>query len=184
MKVVDNFLPPAYEDAIEGVLLSADFPWYLNARTSVVNYYEDGKTADAPQFTHGFYDNNQIWSAHFNLVSILEQRLAAAKNMNTMDPLRIKANLNTPFNNYPEGYHYPIHTDFPNMEGYITCIYYVNDSDGDTLFFKPDGKTEIARVTPKKGRFVYFDGSIPHSGHPPKIHSYRCLINLNFKGEM
>ena len=61
-------------------------------------------------------------------------------------------------------------------------LYYVNDSDGDTVFFKDDEKTEIKRVTPKKGRGVFFNGLIKHcSTRPSKSH--RCIFNYDFLGK-
>jgi hypothetical protein len=44
-----------------------------------------------------------------------------------------------------------------------------------------DGKNEISRVTPKKGRLVLFDGGVLHAGQPPKTSEVRCVININFK---
>ena len=73
-----------------------------------------------------------------------------------------------------------IHTDMDF--NHWVFLYYVNDSDGDTVFFKDDEKTEIKRVTPKKGRGVFFDGSIKHcSTRPSKSH--RCIFNYGFLGE-
>ena len=72
-----------------------------------------------------------------------------------------------------------IHTDldYPHM----VFLYYVNDSDGDTVFFKDDEKTELKRVTPKKGRGVFFNGLIKHcSTRPSKSH--RCIFNYGFLG--
>jgi len=60
-------------------------------------------------------------------------------------------------------------------------LYYVNDSDGDTVFFKDDKKTEIKRVTPKKGRGVFFNGSINHCSTRP-FKSHRCIFNYDFLG--
>jgi hypothetical protein len=73
-----------------------------------------------------------------------------------------------------------IHTDLPFE--HLVFIYYINDSDGDTVFFKDDKKTEIKRVTPKKGRGVIFDGVINHCSTRPSKHS-RGIINFNFLGE-
>ena len=73
-----------------------------------------------------------------------------------------------------------IHVDMPF--NHWVFLYYVNDSDGDTVFFKDDGKTELKRVTPKKGRGVFFNGLIKHcSTRPSKSH--RCIFNYGFLGE-
>jgi hypothetical protein len=71
---------------------------------------------------------------------------------------------------------FPPHTDkdFPHW----VCLYYVNDSDGDTVFFD-DNKKEIERISPKKGRIAFFDGSIYHAGTPSETNS-RAVINFNF----
>jgi len=67
------------------------------------------------------------------------------------------------------------HTDFGFPHWVV--LYYVNDSDGDTVFFD-DNNNEVKRVTPKKGRIVLFNGSIMHSGGIPK-HNPRCVINFD-----
>tara|TARA_R100001463_G_scaffold12998_2_gene34727 strand:+ start:5211 stop:5768 length:558 start_codon:yes stop_codon:yes gene_type:complete len=72
---------------------------------------------------------------------------------------------------------HPPHVDlkFPHW----VCLYYVNDSDGDTIFYKDDKKTEIKRVSPKRGRVAFFDGSIYHSASTPTKH-HRMAINISF----
>ena len=76
--------------------------------------------------------------------------------------------------------------DFPH----IASIYYVNDSDGDTIFYNQ--KTydtnqidnldlqEYKRVTPKANRLVIFEGDIVHTGSSPVNSKKRILINSNF----
>ena len=98
--------------------------------------------------------------------------------------LRIKANLTS---NTPSGIehsHSPIHTDIAFISNYITCIYYINDSDGDTLIFKETkgfyGQPNIMkRITPKKGRFVAFNGNHLHCGELPTINEKRIVLNIN-----
>ncbi len=74
---------------------------------------------------------------------------------------------------------------------HLVCLYYVNDTDGDTFLFDKtkkqiphltkDTKLEIIKtVSPKKGRVVLFDGSRYHSSSAP-TQDIRCIINFNVK---
>jgi hypothetical protein len=186
MKVIDNFLPEQYQNSIEKLLLEANFPWYLNKNTVSEDYvapYGVINTTEGMQFTHTFFREGHIYSEHYGQISLLNYHLMLKENIDTTNVLRVKANLNVAFADYPDEHHYPIHIDFPKDFLNTTCIYYVNDSDGDTIFFKEDGVTEIKRVTPKKGRLVYFDSNTPHAGCPPKNYKVRSVINFNFKKE-
>jgi|694.fasta_scaffold35864_9 hypothetical protein len=52
-------------------------------------------------------------------------------------------------------------------ENFVSLLYYVNDSSGDTYFFDND-KNLIDRVSPKRGTAVLFDSNIVHAGSYPK----------------
>ena len=70
--------------------------------------------------------------------------------------------------------------DSPHIDmemGHTVCLYYVNNTDGDTFFF--NGKNIIKRVSPKKGRCVLFDGKIFHASSKPTKEK-RIVINYNF----
>ena len=88
--------------------------------------------------------------------------------------LRSKANLQTQFTDNNNSYHNTPHKDF-DLE-HTVALYYVNDSDGDTIFFA--GDKELQRVTPKKGRIVLFDGNTLHAGGFPTDNP-RCIVNYN-----
>ena len=61
---------------------------------------------------------------------------------------------------------------------HTSLIYYINNADGDTVFFEEDYKTQIKSIKPKKGRAVLFNGLIPHAaGIPSK--GPRCIVNYN-----
>ena len=183
MKVIDDFLPEQHQNYLEKLFLSINFPWYLNKDTVSEAYgtpYGTANTTDGMQFTHSFYHGGNINSDHYGQISLLNQHLMLKENVDTTNVIRIKANLNILPVDYPDGHHYSTHIDFKRDSAGTTCIYYVNDSDGDTIFFEEDGITEIKRVTPKKGRLVYFDSNTPHAGSPPKNHQIRCVINFNF----
>lgn len=71
--------------------------------------------------------------------------------------------------------YYAPHTDLPYPHWVV--LYYVNDADGDTVFFD-NYNNIITTVTPKKGRIVLFNGLIKHSGGIPKTHA-RCIVNFD-----
>lgn len=80
-----------------------------------------------------------------------------------------------------------VHVDIPDP--HYACVYYLNDSDGDTIIYEqnihdtdPGSKgVDLIRhktVTPKKGRFVMFDGARYHCSSQPQ-ENYRCIINFD-----
>jgi hypothetical protein len=75
------------------------------------------------------------------------------------------------------------HVDFtPPVKGLVTAIYYINDSDGDTVMFNQlgDKLLPIQTITPKRGRLVMFNGARYHSGNCPTNDKPRALLNINF----
>ena len=73
---------------------------------------------------------------------------------------------------------YRPHVD--NEDPHWVCLYYINDTDGDTLFFENNqiNSNIIKRVSPKKGRVVLFDGSLWHCPETPTKRT-RAVINYN-----
>jgi len=59
----------------------------------------------------------------------------------------------------------------------LICLYYVNDSDGGTVFY--DKGKIVKRIDAKRGRCVIFDGGIEHSGISPT--NTKIVLNMNLK---
>jgi hypothetical protein len=80
--------------------------------------------------------------------------------------------------------HNGVHVDLPKELPHIACVYYVNGSDGETIIYDQcigddtSTLTEHARVKPKRGRMVFFDGARYHCSSQPTI-NYRCIINFD-----
>ena len=72
----------------------------------------------------------------------------------------------------------PIHVD--TKEPHWVVLYYLVDSDGDTIIYNTDNTTVMERVTPKQGRVVIFDGKYYHTAEQPKD-NVRCIINFNVR---
>ena len=69
--------------------------------------------------------------------------------------------------------------DTPHIDSkdpHLVYLYYVVDSDGQTLFLK--NKKVIKKIKPKQGRLVIFNGNIYHTAEQPKKNK-RCVINFN-----
>lgn len=66
-------------------------------------------------------------------------------------------------------------------------LYYLNESDGDTVFFKeafngetPTQFSESLRVSPSAGKGVIFDGHTYHASSSPSNSEFRCILNIDF----
>jgi hypothetical protein len=89
---------------------------------------------------------------------------------------RIKINTTFPFPKNNKDMYGPIHID-TTIKKSISIIYYVNNSDGDTLFFNEELNI-IKRVSPRQGRAIVFDSNTKHTACCPINSKYRQVINF------
>ena len=184
IEIIDNFLPSKFIDNIEKLFFYhkpgevAFINWHYNHKTLSTSYKVD--QPDTYQFTHNFYHKNKINSPFFpNVFHILKK-----SKIKYSDIVRIKANFTANnFNINEKNSLIPPHTDIilSNKNKFISMIYYVHDTDGDTIFFDNDKKTIIKRVTPKKGKAVIFYSNQFHSFETPIEYDKRVVINFMVK---
>ena len=169
--IFDDHIDAKTRDQIEMVLFGQHFPWIYHANTN----YPDSTTRenDVPQFNHGFFRDGQSSS---NLTAI-PLEIIKSFGLALHDLFRAKANLVTW---EKSTFTQPFHTD--DYDPHFVVLYYVNDSDGDTLLKLPDG--DIVRVTPKKGRILTFYGALQHAPESPINTRFRAVININVKGHV
>jgi len=179
LHIIDNFIKPHIQDSLEDLFLSDSFPYYYTKETVELddtdNYFVDKNTLDAPQFFHMFIMDAKVSSQNYVNISPISNKL-----IDTIDIpcyiTRCKLNMNVIDSRFSESYHTP-HIDNP-YEDQITAIYYANDSDGDTYFFGDEGNV-IKRITPKKGRLVWWKGRIYHAKSSPIKSLNRLVLNFN-----
>ena len=157
-------------DEIEKLLISNNFDWYYNPTTA----HKNEKLPDTFQFTHKFYDELYN-SASFYYQNVLD--LFHATDIKYEKFLKIKSNFTVPSLKLGTK-HQHIHRDI-EKENMSSFLYYVNDSDGDTIFFD-NNKKEIKRFKPKKGTGLVFKSNILHAGSNPVNYDKRIVINFNF----
>ena len=163
MRIEDNFLAQDKWKELHDYMTSWEFPWFMQP---TLTYGNDD--LESFGFNHWLTAEEHPLFAH--LVSEMQSALSA-RNV-----LRVRADM-TILN--PNKYRHGWHTD--TKEKHTVCIYYVNDSDGNTLLKDPVKGHGFMQVEPKANRLLVFDGSIEHTGHSPSEHKQRILINANLE---
>jgi len=174
MKIYDGLLKKQNTKNIEEFLLREDFPWFYTQSSS-----GDRKVkgfTDTVQFEHHFISHEKgVTSQAIHYVMQMLDWDNLREKVNVSDNiLRMKSNLLLQTQNTPN----TPHIDYKFSHDVL--LYYVNDSDGETIFYDRE-LNEIKKVNPKRGRIVVFDGNQYHSSTPPQKNKCRCVINFNLK---
>ena len=168
--VIDNFLDSKSFEDIQETMMGRQFPWYW-AHSVVYTKHEPDNRQNLLcdeiynfQFTHIFFQGNEVKSKYFNNITPLLNKLECT------GVFRIKANLNPikPRDIVEHEYHVDNHVT-P-----YTSIFYLNTNDGYTIF--KDG-TKIESV---ENRMVTFKTSFYHTGSSCTNQKRRVLINFNY----
>ena len=165
IKIIDNCIPVKQQDLIIDELLKIKFfPWF---------YCNDGTRQDKessqhrPALSHYFIINKKQHSNYFKLAS------STVIPFTNNPIIQSRAFLQFPLNLKLIGLKLDaLHIDL--ADSHMVYLYYVIDSDGDTVLFKKS--KIIKKVSPKKGRLLIFDGGIWHTSQRPQK-GIRCIIN-------
>ena len=195
--VIDDLIPTVYQDDLDRTLNEPTFPYYF---TSTINQnykskdYLDKKVTDAPGWTHLVYnpETQTEWSDLFFKIKPMLFFLERRMNISVNEILRIRIRRTTQFPGHTLDNYNPPHIDLKDHPvDYYSMVYYVDETDGDTVLFKNVWNSDVdsvmyeqgdvlARVPPKKGRAVFFKGLIFHSGNCPVNFVKRTIINFDF----
>lgn len=182
-----DFLPKSLENDIYESTMATFMPWYYSDSTihkgnNTLPSHPDIR--DSSQFVHlalwPDQENSWIWNVIKPVLYFFEKETGTK----IKDTQRCKINLLQPSKNYQPNTFHPPHND--GEDNQYSLIYYVNDSDGDTYFFnefftgvKPE-LTIYNKVTPKKGKAVFFDSARYHCSSNPVNTERRVAINFVF----
>ena len=187
MLVFENFLEKEISNNLEKTLLGNKFPWYfLEKSVELPDVFGFVNTA---LFRHSFILENNIVSNYCNLIDPILKKISSMFS-NQIEVASVTANFLLPNSDLIGKYitpHYDVKYDSSVYEKYktYTGLYYVNDSDADTIIFKEQyGDTitsysEAERILPKKNKLVLWDSKIYHSA-PATATRNRLVININF----
>jgi hypothetical protein len=119
------------------------------------------------------YVNNEKNSDKLDLILPIIWFFQKETNIKIKSIFRVKANLTTRYNMSEKDVYDSIHIDHES-DNYLSLIYYVNDSDGNTIIYN-ENKDEI---TPKANNLYYFKSNTKHSALYPKENKKRIVINF------
>ena len=183
--IFDDVIDLEYQNIIKEILLGDrqykgyDFPWYL---THDVTKPAKADSQLRPAFFHGYVDYpSELSSAFHDLFIRLIQNSCAKIDRKNVDVLQGRSFCQLPISSDK------ISVDTPHIdikEDHFVMLYYVCDSDGDTIIYNEQIKSETytlqRRVTPKQGRVILFDGSYYHTAEQP-LNNIRCVVNYNLE---
>lgn len=170
MQIIEDFLPEAIHKEIVQDMDGLYFPWYYRDHSSY-------KADNVPQLIHVFYRDDKITSNYYNMVESLKLMFELKTDYVVKRLQRAKANLMVNVPVKEEDIKKAIHQDRID-KGFVSLLYYVEDSDGDTVIYSKNKKEVIHRIAPKKNRAVIFNADEWHNATPPKLHATRKIINL------
>jgi hypothetical protein len=198
--VIENCIPASLQDAIEEFYFSDNYFWFEKT----------GKKQDLLSGKKLTTDLSRIKIEDGPVINRLELGLFELVLKNSLEQIEVsyiseKIILGRVLMQQPKESSVRNNVHVDTDKKCYTLLYYVNDSDGDTLFFDKTTKdysyseyntsrflpdwtemqnkifTKIAfRKTPKKGTAVVFDGSIYHASSSPTM-GRRCIINFCYE---
>ena len=187
--VFDDIIDLDYQNTIKKILLSDyqykgyEFPWYF---TQDVTKHTDTNSQKRSAFYHGYVvsDDDTIGTIdsvfHYLFISLIEN-VCTQIDKKDVSVIKGRSFLQLPISFKGEREDTP-HVDI--VGDHFVMLYYVCDSDGDTIIYNEQEKsssyTVQKRITPKQGRVVLFDGSYYHTAEQP-LNNIRCVVNYDFK---
>ena len=192
--VIDDFIEKDYQEYIKLKLMGgfdrnndyqySQFPWFY---TEDVTGAGDDDSQHRAAFGHQYVDYEDKSPGHvvsqFNeLFTPLLKKVGITLKLYNINVLQGRSFLQFPIlkkKGEPDTPHIDIHDRF-----HIVALYYVLDSDGDTIIYneRKESKeyTIKQKVSPKQGRIVIFDGGLYHTAEQP-LNNTRCIVNYNIE---
>ena len=182
--VFDDIVDKEEQERIKNDMLGRSFPWYF--MSDITN--PAIMLQKRPGFSHYFVNDYEVNSNRGDLIEKIIDNSVNKINFKLNKIIKCRGFLQIPIKLDPtETLVDSPHIDIP--EKHLVILYYVSDTDGDTIIYNetfkdgielPDPKlmTEKQRVKPKQGRVVIFNGHTYHSG-TQSVNDVRCVINTN-----
>jgi hypothetical protein len=153
--ILENIFPSWFQNSIESAFET--MPWKYTKIKSMLD-----PSIEEDYFTKVLYmPNDGVFSDHLNLTAYVNDALTRDIIPNTIPDGRIVSFDRCRANATLKGYELYPHVDSNQGLKHWSLVYYVNDSDGDTIFYD-DKLNEVKRSPYKKGNAVLFPAEYWH----------------------
>lgn len=173
MKIIENVISDTYSKHLEEQIKYID--WYYKNTTAL----SDNASEDQFSFSHNLISNNTRTN-HADIFTPLILECISKCGISLDDYYIVRARLGLITKLSKKIIHDP-HIDYDitqQTEGNLVILYYVNESDGDTYFYKGEHNEDFCNEY-KRNSLILFEGNILHSSSSPIRHNNRVALNIN-----
>ena len=199
MIIVDNFLPVSLQDKIQQLVDDKDFPWYFSSEIysemseehkRKTPSWDDSKVSYPVSLSQVVFYDGKVNSSHFHLFNSILDFLEMKTGIDVDQLMRIRIRRTTQTVGHTKDMYNIPHVDNNSSEPYKTFVYYIDESDGDTIMFDryytgndSDSKNflnVVEKNSPVRGTGILFDGLRYHAGNCPIKYKKRTILNFDF----
>ena len=179
IKVFDDFLPEYIQDNLYNFCIDGkiNFKYFKQTLKGYEDYqheeYEDGEQFASDVLGDGL--------SHYFLLPLQIASLMDGFEFESKNIYRSKINFKLKVDTNKKKFINPPHRDH-NFENGVIGIYYLNDSDGDTIIYEGEDVNNLKimkKVSPKKGRLLLMNSGLYHAASHPVKTEKRLIINYN-----
>jgi hypothetical protein len=186
--VIDDAISKNYQIAIEQrILADLNFPWFFVPNITKETHWSETLESDTVGLAHQFYDRAGSTGQIADFLLPLMYESCGKINFFPREIFYGRIFMTLGSKNVSK--HNLLHVDMTTP--HLVCLYYVNDSTGNTVFVDKTSNDVgqdvinnlenlkiIKEVTPKQGRVVLFNGEQYHASTNPAS-GRRCIINFD-----
>ena len=186
--VIDDFISLEYQEKIKQELLGLenDFPWYYTEDVTTAGDFDSQYRPALNHYYVNFNDDDisEVESVYHHLFVPMLSKACKYLKIPETEVIQGRSFLQFPLKNIDTSVVDTPHIDLDEGDEHVVVLYYVVDSDGDTIIYNERTEsltyTEKQRVTPKQGRVVIFEGGQYHTAQQPN-NGTRCIVNYNLE---
>jgi hypothetical protein len=177
--IIDDFIPESFRLTLENLINSNNFEWQY-AKNSSYSEWNFGDTVQHDgvfQLCHMIKNIDGYFSKDYEIFKPLIYFFETRTGLKVKGLYKLKVNMLTQREITEKANKLATHKDVSDSNEYVSFIYYVNDSDGDTVVYDEEKDKIVDRCTPKANRCFWFKSNQWHNATPPKNHPTRIVIN-------